>query len=151
MEYKKFAILANKAFPLLLWSFMRWKFLKGTTKCNKSTRGIWAEILSMTSQSSQNCFLWQLLLPHVDTILSSQEQSITGTSGLVQACSQKTTSWNYYSCKCFHAEVHNSQSVKTANTLYQVCDKQLNKKSNSWPESHRKKKWQILGEQYVIV
>lgn len=74
------------------------------------------------------CYLWQLLLQQVYTILSSQDQSITGTSGLVQICSQAAMLWNYCSSKCFHSGVHGSQSMKTANRLYPVCNKQLNKK-----------------------
>lgn len=36
------------------WSFIEWKFLKGTVKWNKSTREALAEILSEPSQNLQN-------------------------------------------------------------------------------------------------
>lgn len=80
------------------------------------------------AELSDLCYLWQLFLQQIYTILSSLKQSIGGTSAHVQVYSRAKMSRNYCSNKCFHDEVHSSQSTTTANAPYQVCNKQLKKK-----------------------
>lgn len=80
------------------------------------------------AELSDLCYLWQLLLQQICTILSSLKLSTAGTSALFQIHPQATVSWNYCSSKCFHDEVRISQSMKTANAPYQVCKKQLKRK-----------------------